>query len=403
MKLNRTVWLKTGGIGLCEYDTEDLSLASLWNTIFAASLALNAFALVGNLIVVLACFFQKHRPPLIIYIHALAFSDLLYAIVAPFYTYRYHYSLIIRLSSLSNIYHYHIICHANYSLSIFPFDCYCYANVFGCRYALQYWTSITVNFALVARLARLTTILGNMFSSISCWLVVALTVDRLILTRFPFKASRWSTPKRTHWSIFLIILLCSAFNGVLAYEFYETPVSINECYGYWSIPNEVIRDDNSTYTPLRYKSSYRPYILTSNILILYALPTITMLTANVLIMISFRKNKFSTVSENPRMSRKKAAEIRLTKMISVVSIIFIICNIPDIVTRILWKFKSPIFMSNIQPIAHLSLMCNVGANFIVYALFNRHLFDTMLTWARRCCFVRGSVAIQSSSTNNSQQ
>ena len=88
MKLNKTVRLPDGGLQLCEYDTDDITLAGFWTTIFVLSLILNIFAIVGNLIVIIACFQQKKRIPLIIYIHALAFSDLFYASVAPFHVYR---------------------------------------------------------------------------------------------------------------------------------------------------------------------------------------------------------------------------------------------------------------------------------------------------------------------------
>lgn len=88
--MNKSVYLESGGITVCEYDTDDLTLSGLWITIFVISAALNLFAIVGNVIVVVACFMQKQKPkpPLIIYIHALAFSDLLYALTAPLYTYR---------------------------------------------------------------------------------------------------------------------------------------------------------------------------------------------------------------------------------------------------------------------------------------------------------------------------
>ena len=89
MKLNRTVQLAEGGLQLCEYDEEDLSAAGFWTFIFVVSVVLNIFAIVANIIVIVVCFLQKQRSPLIIYIHALAFSDLFYGLLAPFYTYRY--------------------------------------------------------------------------------------------------------------------------------------------------------------------------------------------------------------------------------------------------------------------------------------------------------------------------
>ena len=88
MKLNKTVRLPDGGLQLCEYDTDDLTEPGFWTTMFVISLIFNVFAIVGNSIVILACFLQKKKVPMIICIHALAFSDLFYALLNPFYAYR---------------------------------------------------------------------------------------------------------------------------------------------------------------------------------------------------------------------------------------------------------------------------------------------------------------------------
>lgn len=88
MKYNRTVWGEDGQLELCEYDADELRKSSFWIAIFVISVLVNLFAIAGNVIVILACFLQKNKPPLLIYIHGLACSDLLYAFVAPFYTYR---------------------------------------------------------------------------------------------------------------------------------------------------------------------------------------------------------------------------------------------------------------------------------------------------------------------------
>ena len=87
--LNKSVCLDGGDTLLCEYDTESLKLSPLWISISVISLVLNLFAAIGNILVIAACCMQKRKPSLIIYIQALAVSDLLYSLAAPFYTYRY--------------------------------------------------------------------------------------------------------------------------------------------------------------------------------------------------------------------------------------------------------------------------------------------------------------------------
>lgn len=257
------------------------------------------------------------------------------------------------------------------------------------RYVLQYFPKLLINFALAGRLSHHITLIGNAFSSISSWLVVALTIDRLILTRYPFKASVLSTPKRAYIAIALIVFWCFAFNAVWMYEFFEEPIEVGACNGYWRIPNKIVRPDNSTYTPIRYRPAYQVYAIVSAVLTMYVLPAIILITCNILILLTFMSGRFSarntSANDSSRQTKKKLAEMRLTKMIVVVSIIFLICNMPDIVVRLLWKFVDPLVVGNVQPIAHLFLMVNVAANFIVYALFNRHLFDTILLWTNRYC------------------
>ena len=75
-----------GSTKVCEYDTEDVRLSALWTLIYSLTLAFNFFAVIGNAVVILACCLQKQKTPLVIFILALAVSDLCYALVAPFST-----------------------------------------------------------------------------------------------------------------------------------------------------------------------------------------------------------------------------------------------------------------------------------------------------------------------------
>ena len=253
------------------------------------------------------------------------------------------------------------------------------------RYVLRHWPKLVINFGLAGRLSHHLTLIGNTFSSISCWIVVSLTIDRLILTRLPFRAKDLSTPKRAYLALAITVLLCCAVNAVRMYEFFEVPIVVFPCNGYWKIPTEVVNSDGSIYIPIRYRKAYWIYAIASTVLFMYVAPAIIMLVCNIIIIFVFKKKKVHTASDNSNTIKKKKAERRLTKMILVVSMIFMICNIPDIATRLMWKFLDPLIVSNVQPVAHLFLMVNVGANFVVYSLLNKHLFDTILGIAKKYC------------------
>ena len=82
MIINRTVYLLEGGTKVCEYDTEKSKLAVLWITLAAIIYALDLFAVIGNIIVIVACALQKKKTALIVYIQALAVCDLIFAVAA---------------------------------------------------------------------------------------------------------------------------------------------------------------------------------------------------------------------------------------------------------------------------------------------------------------------------------
>lgn len=193
----------------------------------------------------------------------------------------------------------------------------------------------------------------------------------------------------------IIILSCCAVNAVWLYEFFEVPIVVFPCNGYWKIPTEIVKPDGSVYIPIRYRESYWIYAIVSTVLIMYAAPTLIMMACNVIIIFVFKHKKIHSNKGNSVTIKKKQRERRLTKMIITVSFIFIVCNMPDIATRLMWKFLDPLIVSNVQPIAHLFLMVNVGANFAVYSLLNKHLFHTILSITRKYCGCQNNGELQS--------
>ena len=199
-----------------------------------------------------------------------------------------------------------------------------------------------INFQLAGRLTYCRTLIGHTLTSISCWIVVALTIDRFVLVRLPYRAAKLSTAKRTYISLVTIVLLCCGFNSVWAVELYEVPVTILPCTGLWQLPYQVVKADGSVYIPLRFRPRYQTYSIISTGLILYALPVIIIIVCNTLISRSFCDPALSTLRKSCNHRRRRMRELRLCRMILTVSVIFIICNIPDIISRVLCKFISPV-------------------------------------------------------------
>jgi hypothetical protein len=54
--------------------------------------------------------------------------------------------------------------------------------------------------------------INNISTSCSCWIIVAMTVDRFIAVQWPLKAKELCTKKRAKWSVVGMCTFCLAFN-----------------------------------------------------------------------------------------------------------------------------------------------------------------------------------------------
>ena len=245
------------------------------------------------------------------------------------------------------------------------------------RFILPYWTNTIINFSLVGKLAHASAPYRNVFVTASSWLVVALTIDRFILIKIPTKSSVLSTCKRTYIVIVVISVLSVAVNIPYIYDMNELPPVINSCTGHWRFPR-ITREDNSTYTPFRSQKSYQLTKLVFSSTIDYILPVIVISILNTVTIKSLRaKRKIG--SESSRVTRRRQADLKLTKMIITVSVIFMICALPDIVLKVIRQFLEAQKLLKALPIVQIFLMINVAANFVVYCLFNKHLFGALKT------------------------
>jgi len=245
---------------------------------------------------------------------------------------------------------------------------------------MAFWPNLIINWTLMGKMSHYMTNVGSVLIGASSWLVVALTIDRLILIKFPFKAKQLSTPTRANVAIFVIYLGVIGIVGFWIFEFFEVPININDCTGYWAVPKQVPTGNGTFYIPHRFRKSYHWFAVVSLLLALYVTPVAILIVCNVLIIKWLR----SAPAIAARNAKKRQKEKRLAKMIVVVSFIYITCNILDTVTRLLWIWVDPHLVGNLQSIGHVLLMINVGANFVVYALMNKNLFTTIYVSVKRC-------------------
>lgn len=266
------------------------------------------------------------------------------------------------------------------------------------RFILPYWTNATINFWMVGKLAMIFSPFRNVFITASSWLVAAIAIDRFILIKLSTKAKVLSSNKRTYIVIVVISILSVAVNIPQIYDINEVPAVIDSCTGSWRYI-KIIREDNSTYTPLRSQKTYKIVKLVLSVLIDYVLPVAVI---NVLNFVTIRllRSKRKIGSENSQAARRRIADLKLVKMITVVSVVFMICVLPETILRICRIFLSAVSLHKALPIVQIFLMINVAANFVVYCLLNKHLFEALKTLCGKCFKRDKKVSDNSSGTTS---
>ena len=235
-----------------------------------------------------------------------------------------------------------------------------------------------------------------MFVTASSWLVVALTIDRFILIKIPTKSSILSTLKRSYIVIVVISILSVAVNIPNIYGMNELPAVINSCTGFNT------REDNSAYTPFRSQQSNKLAKVVFSSIIDYILPVIVMSILNTVALRSLRAKR-KVGSESSRVTRRRQADLKLTKMIIVVNVVFLLCVLPHVVVEVVRQVGPSPKLPKALPIVQIFLMINVAANFVVYCLFNKHLFGALETLCGKCFKCVKKVTGNSQATTNSAE
>ena len=199
----------------------------------------------------------------------------------------------------------------------------------------------------------------------------------------PTRSSVLSTCKRTYIVIVLISVLSVAVNTPKIYDAYKAPTVVDPCTGNYRY-EKIARENNSTYSSShKSKTLYKPITLFFSAAIDYLLPVIITTILNTLTVRLLRARR-RMGSERSRNTQRSQADLRLTKMIIAVNVVFMVCLLPEIIVRISRYFISSRKLLKTLPIVQIFLMINVAANVVVYCMFNKHLFSALRSFCRKC-------------------
>jgi len=221
-------------------------------------------------------------------------------------------------------------------------------------------------FAFEILLTRLpTTPVYNTILLSIIYLTIAVSMDRLILIKFPLKAKRILTKRATLITILLIYIF-----------------SIFYCIPYWLEQRYVpeLKQCRLTKIGVKIHKYTRIYIY---IPVVYVIPFVTLTCINITIiqyLIVKRRYKQSVCGKKPK---KKTADYYITLMLVTVIIVFVLSQLPLLVLNA-WYAIDPqgsyesLKFHLLNSIGVLLIVLNTSTNFLLYCFFGQKFRQTLI-------------------------
>ena len=241
---------------------------------------------------------------------------------------------------------------------------------YSVRYLLGYkvYMSNQPPFAFEILLTRLpTTPIYNTILLSIIYLTIAVSMDRMILIRFPLKANRILTKRTTLYAIALIYLF-----------------SIVYCIPYWLEQRYLpeLKQCRLTEIGKKIHKYTRIYLY---IPVVYVIPFVTLTCINITIILTLVAPSRRKQSLGAKSLKRKTADYRITLMLVTVIIIFVLCQIPLLVLNA-WYAIDPhgsyenLIFHTLNSIGILFIVFNTSTNFLLYCFFGQKFRQTLIEY-----------------------
>jgi hypothetical protein len=239
---------------------------------------------------------------------------------------------------------------------------------YSIKYLLGYdvYMSNQPPFAFEILLTRLpTTPVYNTILLSIIYLTIGLSMDRLILIKFPLKSKRILTKRVTFVSILLIYIF-----------------SIVYCVPYWLEQRYIpeVKQCRLTEIGKRIYKYIRIYIY---IPVVYVIPLVTLTCINKTIIQNLVAKKRHKQSLTGRTTRKKTADYHITLMLVIVIIAFVLSQLPLLILNVWFAIDShnlqdSLKFHSLNSIGILLIVLNTSTNFLLYCFFGQQFRETLL-------------------------
>mgnify|MGYP002384808913 FL=1 len=246
---------------------------------------------------------------------------------------------------------------------------------YSVRYLLGYklYMSNQPPFSFEILLTRLpTTPVYNTILLSIIYLTIAVSMDRLILIKFPMKTKQMLTKRTTMITIFSIYLF-----------------SIVYCIPYWFERRYVPEYKECRLTKFGMKIHKYTRIYTY-IPIVYFIPFVTLTCINISIiqyLITKRRHKQNLVG---KIIKKKSADYHITFMLVFIVILFVLSELPLLILNV-WYAIDPrssygsLHFHILNTVGILLIVFNTSTNFLLYCFFGQKFRQTLITFLVNLC------------------
>jgi neuropeptide Y receptor type 1 len=239
---------------------------------------------------------------------------------------------------------------------------------YSIRYLLGYsvYMSNQPPFAFEILLTRLpTTPVYNTILLSIIYLTIAVSMDRLILIKFPLKAKRILTKRTTLITIFLIYMF-----------------SILYCIPYWLEQHYIPELKQCRLTKIG-KKIHKYARIYAYIPIVYVIPFVTLACINITIILNLLAKKRHRESLIGKVTKKKATDNHITLMLVTVVIVFVLSQFPLLVLNAWYAIdplapKKSLEFETLNSLGVLLIVLNTSTNFLLYCFFGQKFRRTLI-------------------------
>ena len=203
--------------------------------------------------------------------------------------------------------------------------------------------------------------IASMFQTTTVWIIVVITVDRYLAVTRPFTAY---TKKRQHMKIYVaLVFLVAALYNIPRFFEREVITVFNECTN--TSEYQVV------HTPFRLD---RTYFMVYHVILHCIFRSVGPLAIVLILNIGLIKEFKRAQNARHHMTGKAVHQSSITLMVTVVVTVFIVCELPDALLRIVaviqhddpkdQKFDDNLLYLNV--ISNSLLTLNSAVNFLIY-------------------------------------